>query len=475
MKLKYRLSFAFVAVVALGAVMMFFLVQRTSEAAFRSYVFSGDSAKARVYASLAGEYYRDALSWSDAQGFLRDLPLRLQGSTGSTFRDLLADRIVIVDANGIIVADTAGQLVGTVHPHRHIAHGMPVIVDSRQEGTVLVGSMIDSALTGESARYLAGITASLALSTALSVCGAILLGVLLATRMTRPLASLAMAAKAVASGTAVILPPGKGDDEIADLSRSFRAMVESIKKLDAAKRQVVADSAHELRTPVTLIRGLIEGMMDGVYPLEMGTLASVHEETIRLSRLIDTLRELEIIESGELRLEQNGVPLGEMLERAAVLFAPQAAEKSIRILLLPSGDTESFARGDRVRLDEVLYNLVSNAIKYTPPGGTVLLGRFAGEGASPGEGFSPGDGIASGQSDRCGFSVEDSGPGIAENERTRIFERFYRIDKSRATDSGGRGLGLAIAAEIIKAHGGSITVGVSSLGGARFSVMLPRA
>ena len=464
MRLKVRLTLAFLAVAALGALLSFFLVQRSSEALFRSFVFSGDSAKANVYAGLLGDYYRTEGSWKDAQRFVEDLPslfsdmVNVKTHYESTrFRDLLSDRVVIVDERGIIVADTANQLIGTVHPRAHIAHGSPVAVGSTIAGTVLVGSMIDSALTGVSGRYLADVTKSLAFSTGIAAFLALLLGLLFAARITKPLANLARATRSVTRGKAFVPLSEAGDDEIAELSRSFNEMTAEVRRLDEARKQVIADSAHELRTPVTLIRGIVEGMIDGVYPLDGTTLKSVHEETLRLSRLIDTLRELEVIDSGELKLDSDSVDLHEMAAKALTLFAPSAARKSIELILDECGSSPYNAWGDQFRLDEVLYNILSNAVKYTPPGGTVRIAELNGD------------------EQTVTFSVGDSGPGIAVDERERVFERFYRVDKSRSSESGGRGLGLAIACEIVKAHGGSIEVGSSDMGGALFTVTLPRA
>jgi signal transduction histidine kinase len=472
MRLKFRLTLSFLAVAALGALISFALVQRSSESLFRSFVFSGDSAKAKVYAGLLGDWYRTEGSWSGAQRFVGEFPrlfsdmvnVRIQRGDGSphpaysaeTFRDLVSDRIVVVDARGVIVADTANQLLGTVHPRSHISHGIPVVVDGTAAGTVLVGSMIDSTLTGVSERYLAAVTRSLAFSTGIAAFLALLLGILLASRITKPLANLARATRTVMSGKSFVPLSGNGDDEIAALSRSFNEMTAEVRRLDAAKKQVIADSAHELRTPVTLIRGMVEGMIDGVYPVDGATLKSVHEETLRLSRLIDTLRELEVIESGELRLEKVTVSLHEMTANAMTLFSPSAVRKSISLVLEETRSMPYEVSGDRFRLNEVLYNLLSNAMKYTPDGGTIRVRELNDD-----KSF-------------VGFSVGDSGPGIAVEERERVFERFYRIDKSRSTGSGGRGLGLAIACEIVKAHGGSIRIDASDLGGALFTVSLPR-
>jgi len=463
MRLKYRLSLSFLVVVTLSAAITFVLVQRSTEKVFRSFVFSGDSAKAKVYAGILGDYWQTNEKWDGVQAFLQELPnlvsekidTRLQVDH-TVFRDLLADRVVVADKNGVIVADTTGALTGTVHPYEHISHGIPVMAGGVRAGTVLVGSMIASALTGAAEKYLLSITESVIFATVVSVCAALLLGILFTLRLTKPLASLALAAKSIASGGASAAVEVTGKDELTDLAAAFNDMTTELRRLDAAKKQVIADSAHELRTPVTLIRGTVEGMIDGVFPMNAETLKGVHEETLRLSRLIDTLRELEIIESGELSFSREGIDLRETIGRAITLFTVASSQKAIELHFVPESGTPSVAEGDYIRIGEVIYNLISNAIKYTPPDGKILVREESGT-----AGF-------------VGFSVEDSGPGIEQAERAHIFERFYRIDKSRSTESGGRGLGLAIASEIVKAHGGVITVGDSFLGGARFSVTLPR-
>ncbi len=478
MKLRSRLAIYFFLVIAVVAGTTLFFVRRSTESNFRSFIFAGDSGKARVYATILGEYYSEHRDWSDLQSFLSEMPQlaffgldqRIHGERGGTplspypsetISALLSDRIAVADINGIIVADTSGELLRTVHPPKHLAHGVPIIVDSKQKGTVLVGSMVDSSLTGMSERFLGSITKALIWAVALSAGLALVLGMILSAQVTRPVTMLTRAARSVAAGnlSTVVETTGKKDakDEISELAQSFNAMTEELKRLEEAKKQIIADSAHELRTPLTLIQGTIEAMIDGVYPLDIPTLESVHEETVRLSHLIDMLRELDIIQSGKLSLNLESIDGMELLRKTATLFAASAKGKNISLTVEEPSSPPSI-NADYLRVGEVVYNLVSNAIKYTPEEGKVRLRA---------------------EDDRklglVHFYVDDSGPGIPADERERIFERFYRIDKSRAADRGGRGLGLAIASEIAKAHGGSIAVGDSDLGGASFVLTLKSA
>ncbi len=204
MRLRSRLSLFFLAVIVVGSAASLALVRLTTENLFRSFVFSGDAAKARVYAAILGEYYSIHGSWAAAQAFLSDIPsevfntldknLRGEGQKAAlatypfdTIRNLLSDRIAVADQRGVIVADTSGRLLGTVHPQMHLDHGYPISVDFVRVGTVLVGSMVDSSLTGQSEVFLASVAGSILWATLGAGLLALLMGLLFAGRVTGPL------------------------------------------------------------------------------------------------------------------------------------------------------------------------------------------------------------------------------------------------------------------------------------------------
>jgi signal transduction histidine kinase len=480
MSIKQRLLAFFAIVICIGGLTTFVLVRRSTETQFRTFVFSGDADKAKFYAGILGEYYVEHWGWEGLQSFLSEMPAfvfakldeKIKGEKSfspapsnsyQAISALLSDRIAVADSGGRIVADTSGKLLGTTHPAMHLAQGVPIMSEFKRIGTVLVGSMVDSTFTGASEQFLGQLVRSLTIAILVSIGIATLFGLVLAIQITRPLAALDDAAKKIAGGDFSAIVPVSGRDEVASLSSSFNAMSGELRRLDEArrgldeaKRRIIADSAHELRTPVTLIRGSLEGMIDGVFPLDLDAIKSVYDETMRLSRLIDMLRELELIDSGELKLSLDDIDVPTSLGKAAGLFKAQAAEKDIAIEVESPSDDKLMARVDALRFDEVLYNLIANAIKYCPPGGRIAL-------AARREGNS------------VEIRVDDSGSGIPASERDRVFERFYRMDRSRAQDSGGRGLGLSIAYEIVKAHSGEIHIEDSPLGGASFVVTLPAA
>ncbi|MBL8967096.1 MAG: HAMP domain-containing protein [Spirochaetaceae bacterium] len=513
MRLKSRLSLSFLVVILAGSASTLLLVRPATESVYRSFVFSGDAGKARAYAAVLGGYWTEKGNWEGAQAFLHEMPERLLRSIDERIHEgggsaplpaepaaaaqpvpapaaaaphassaplpsapaaadvsprpletigaLLADRVALADARGIVVADTAGLLVGTAHPPGHLAHGLPVLAGGERVGTVLVGSMIDSSLSDLDARFLGRMMSAVLSATFLSAALALLLGLAFASRVTRPLALLTAAARRVEAGELDARVSVGGEDEVADLARSFNAMTSELARLEEAKRRIIADASHELRTPATLIQGALEAMIDGVYARDDATLRSVHEESVRLARLIDTLRELELVESGALRLEREPVDAREAALRAASLFQAPARAKGISLAVAAGGEG-LLVSADPSRLAQVLAIFLTNALAYTPAGGRVELAARRPAAASAAAGPGP-----------VALAVGDSGPGVPMAERGRVFERFHRVDPSRSSASGGRGLGLAIAAEIAKAHGGRIELGDSPLGGAEFVLLLP--
>ncbi|MFA5853381.1 MAG: hypothetical protein WC820_11810, partial [Spirochaetales bacterium] len=217
MKLKTRLTLYFSLVVAIMAGTTLFFMRQRTESVFRSFIFAGDTDKAKIYATILGEYYAEHKDWKDLQSFLSEIPQlaffgldkRIHGERGgepvapspsSTVSALLSDRIAVADSNGVIVGDTSGVLLRTVHPTKHLMHGVPIIVNREQIGTVLVGSMVDSSLSGINERFLVSITTALAWAIAVSAGIALLLGLILSSQVTRPIVSLTGAVRKVAAG-----------------------------------------------------------------------------------------------------------------------------------------------------------------------------------------------------------------------------------------------------------------------------------
>jgi len=272
----------------------------------------------------------------------------------------------------------------------------------------------------------------------------VVLSYLLTRRVLKPLSDMADGARRIAHGDYATRVPATASDEVGEMGRAFNAMADDLARIESLRKTMVADVAHELRTPLTNMRGYLEALRDGVIPPAPATFTMLEAEALRLVRLVEDLSALTRADSvkGSLRFEP--VNLGNLVREAAALYAPGFAEKGISLDVAADG-APGEVRGDKAWLLTVTRNLLDNALRYTPSGGTVAvsLGR-------------------DGQTARV--TVTNTGVEIPAADLPFVFERFYRVDKSRSRDSGGAGIGLAIVKQLVEAHGG--TVGAESGAGA---------
>jgi two-component system sensor histidine kinase BaeS len=233
-------------------------------------------------------------------------------------------------------------------------------------------------------------------------------------------------------------------------------MADSLETQETLRRNLMADVAHELRTPLSGIQGTVEAMQDGVFPVTTENLGVIHEQVLWLNHLVEDLRTLANAEAGQLSLERLAVDLAQLCARRIAAFQPQAAAKSIT-LTLHMDDAPSIVCGDVQRLGQVLSNLLDNALRHTPAGGEIRVQ------------LAP-------INTEARLTVMDNGEGIDPAALAHVFDRFYRADGSRTRRSGGSGLGLAIARQLVEAHHGSIAVMSPPPGqpqGSAFTVKLP--
>jgi two-component system OmpR family sensor kinase/two-component system sensor histidine kinase BaeS len=267
---------------------------------------------------------------------------------------------------------------------------------------------------------------------------AILLGAatFFSRRVTRPLTRLTRAARTMAGGDLNVRVESSAVREIDDLAGAFNTMATSLSDADRQRRQMTADVAHELRTPLAIIRGRLEGMQDGIYSPSPEQITTLLNETALLERLIEDLRLLALVDTGQLPLHKESISPTFLLESVGRSFAEQARSLGVelRVADLPALPE---VEADPQRISQVLGNLIANSLRHTPAGGTVLLNASRGV-------------------DAVYVSVSDTGSGIAPEDLPHIFDRFYRADAARTRTGGGAGLGLAIARRLIEAHHGTI-------------------
>ena len=275
---------------------------------------------------------------------------------------------------------------------------------------------------------------------------AVLASIVFARRLTRPISRLARAADSISQGNLHERIDVTGSDELATLSRSFNRMADTLEKQDAARKRINANFAHEMRTPLAVMRGQLEGMLDGLIPNERRVLESLLEENLRLARTVANVEELVQAEGSALSLKRSRLPLRPLLESIALRFGEEGRKSSISFSVECGAEVRVDA--DPERLTQILINLVTNAVRASDSGGTIRLGGEAEENG-------------------CRIIVADTGRGIAEADLPLIFERFYR------KGSDGLGLGLPIVRELVDAHGGTIEVESQPGKGSTFSVRLP--
>ena len=273
-----------------------------------------------------------------------------------------------------------------------------------------------------------------------------------------PLAAVMAAADAVADGDLTVRVPVKGPRDFARLSISFNRMVQELQRSDQQRRNLTADVAHELRTPLHIIQGNLEGILDGVYQPKEDHIQATLDEARHLVRLVDDLQTLSLAESGQISLKKETVNLVELLADVVTSFSPRAEAEHIKLELEAQGEPAVLTiTADSGRLDQVLGNLVSNAIRHTPADGAITLS------AEPVDG-----GVC--------LRVSDTGEGIPGEDLPFIFDRFWRGDRSRAHKGGATsGLGLAISKQLVQAHGGRIRVESEPGKGTTFVIDLPYA
>jgi two-component system sensor histidine kinase BaeS len=247
--------------------------------------------------------------------------------------------------------------------------------------------------------------------------------------------------------------PESGDDEIAAVADALNRLAETLQQEESLRKESVADLAHELRTPVQGILARVEAAQDGVLEDEQANLSAMHDEALRLARLLDDLSALAEAERPGLLLDAEPVDLAAVAGSQTAAFAPAFADKGIA---LSSELDPAIVHGEPKRLEQIVVNLLSNALRYTDPGGTVLV-------------------VVRRDGDAALLEVRDSGIGIAPEDLPRVFTRFWRGEKSRSRDTGGAGIGLSIVKELVQAHGGAVSVDSVAGDGSVFRVTLPLA
>jgi signal transduction histidine kinase len=440
--LQFRLlaSFALVILVTFGVTLLVVDLVAGNEIQ-RSFEESEDARLRNVDLALSERLQRGD-NREDVQRFVEEMGV------------ILGRRIVMADATGEVTADSGRELLGGQYrpdPSSRLAEVPGTrerlgILDVRPESGEDEDPFTPGPLSETVGRYLlwGGLSA-------LAV--AVVLTLLISRRVLAPVRALSQGARELGRGDLSQRVESKDKGEIGELATAFNSMATDLERAERLRRDMVADIAHELRTPLAGIKGYVEAVNDGVAEPDASTFRVLDKQANLLARLVDDLQELSLAEAGRLRLDRHPADIAGLVKQSVAAILPRASEKGVAVTAdLP--DTLPLANIDPFRTEQVLQNLLENAVAHTAPGGTV-------------------DVTISQRGDCVEVAVIDTGEGIPPEDLPHVFERFYRVDKSRARATGGTGLGLTITKYLVEAHGGKIEAQSEPGCGSRFSFTLP--
>lgn len=443
-RLWVRFSLSFVMIALLGPVILAtigFLTVQTG--VLRLFIRSEMTAPGSLTDQLA-EYYQQQGSWEGVTDLIASYDRSLPADLTLVFVDEAQKPIYGTDTTqgqgsaeqliSIVVDGRARGYLSLVQ--RSIANlpfprpDRPLVLN--QVSNVLLAFAVITAVLGLSAGLFAGRT------------------------LVTPLAQLADTARRLGKHDFTARAIVKGSSELREVAHAFNEMAHDLEQAETLRRNLVADVAHELRTPLTVLQANLQALLDDIYPLEKAEIEKLLDQTALLNRLVDELRELSQAEARQLRLQLTTLDMHDLIAQVVETFQSTAKTQGIDIRAHLPGE-DMLLQGDRGRLQQVLNNLIQNAITHTPAPGTISIRLSRHE-----------YGIQ--------IAVQDSGDGIPAEHLAHVFDRFYRVDRSRSRETGGTGLGLAIARAIVELHGGKISV--ESAGqpgsGATFTILLPK-
>lgn len=448
--LKLTLAFLFVSVV--GVVLVALFVRQQTQREFDQFVL--DRYQVDLLEEL-GSYYEEFGSWDGFSAIVMRTPSRYGRGSGT-----IPAPVVLTDLNGVVVYGGFHHEPGHSLSSGDLSKAVPVEVNDEKVGWLLFADPISpyqEIPESPESQFLESVNQAVIFGALAALVIALLIGVVLARTISRPVREVTAATQIVAAGDLGFQVPVRTKDELGELASSFNQMSTDLALANRQRRQMTADIAHDLRTPLSVILGYMESLSTGKLEPTPETFEIMYEKGMHVQHLIDDLRILALADAGELALVVRPVDPEALLEHTALAHMIQAQENEIDLRVESAKDLPEI-KVDPERITQVLSNLVSNALRYTPEGGEIVL---------------------SAESDDAfiRLGVRDTGSGIEPEDIPHIFDRFYRSDSARRQDSamGESGLGLAIAKSIVAAHGGDIDVSSMIGEGTTFTISLPLA
>ncbi|HTP00523.1 MAG TPA: ATP-binding protein [Anaerolineales bacterium] len=422
-----KLVVAFVTVSLLSTVLVVAFTRWRSREEFRTFLI--DQNRPGVVVAFS-EYYQKHGSW---EGITNAHIMAPQPAAPPQFQ---GGPFTLVDpsSNRVVLAG-AGYQMGASISASAVPDGIPIRSGDRVVGILLINRPVYR-IGAPGAAFLDRVNLQILVGSLVAVGLALLLAIILARTLTRPIRELTLATQGVSTDKPAHQVPVRSRDELGQLAMSFNRMSDNLSRSLELRRQMTADIAHELRTPISIILGHAEAVHDGVLPASNETFEIIRDEAERLEHLVEDLRTLSMADAGELKLSMQPCSAEDLLRSAERSYTHQARQKDISIETTIQQDLPEI-EVDVQRMREVVSNILDNALRYTPQGGRIKMSA-ARAGA------------------QVEIRVQDTGPGVSAEDLDKVFERFYRTEVSRSRDEGGSGLGFAIARSLVEKHGGSI-------------------
>jgi len=450
-RLWVRMSLGFSAVVLVGVVAIALIAVSTTRVHVRQSLLDEQLKAPGALVENLSAYYHTHHSW-DGVG-----PILANARAAIT---RVPESMTLMDAKGLIVYDEPGGRVGQTLDHPEQAD-ITIQSDGQIVGYLETNPVAQGVPDRQEQFILGRLSQDMVVVAVIGSLLGIMFGVLMSHSFTSPLRRLAETARAIGAHNLNQRAEVSGSAEVRELAQAFNEMAAALEQAETQRRNMIADVAHELRTPLSVLQGNLRAILDDVYPLDKTEVASLYDQTRLLSRLVNDLHELAQAEAGQLQLRLQPTDVGGLVHKAAATFGPVAEARGVALTCQAPPDLPSVL-ADSARLTQVLHNLLTNALHFTPAGGTISL--------SAGQ-----NGKLNGHPSSLWLAVQDTGEGILPEHLPHVFDRFYRADPARSRATGGSGLGLAIARAIVEAHGGDVSVASDGVPGrgSVFTVHLP--
>lgn len=451
--LTIRLTVFFLIVALVTASLVFIFVRSTRVSQFQSFIVEQETA---LLEETIRTYYDQTGTLEGFDTYVRSMipPNAPASPPDAPPGRPLGRPMGVVDAHGVVLIPLKEYEHGETVPASVLERGIPVKVNNAPIAYIFPDPGPPFPLRGEEQAYLERTNHALLLATVGAVLVALLLGVLFARTLTHPIRDLTNATYALRRGSLGEQVPVRSQDELGLLAATFNQMSIELERAVQARRQMTADIAHDLRTPLQVISGYIDSMMEGDLEPTHERLAIVYTEIEHLQHLVADLRTLSRADAGDLPLNLQPLAAHDLLTRVATVYENQIAQQNLTLSVLVPPDLP-LLMVDEERMMQILGNLVSNAQRHTPEGGHIRI-------------------TAQQAANSVQIAVQDTGEGIATEDLPYLFDRFYRVDRARQDEDGASGLGLAIARALVEAHGGTITATSPGTNqGATFTIALP--